>query len=127
MKNTNIVYKEKALHIKKDNQTEVDYYLFSEYEIHYNKIPPHSKQEWHYHQKIEETILVVKGQMKCLWYEDQQVHTVTLNEKDLIQVKNSIHTFSNNSDDNCEFVVFRFVPDGIDKSEIIKNDKVLIE
>jgi len=38
MKNTNIVYKEKALHIKKDNQTEVDYYLFSEYEIHYNKI-----------------------------------------------------------------------------------------
>jgi len=65
--------------------------------------------------------------MKCSWYEDQQVHTVTLNEKDLIQVKNSIHTFSNNSDDNCEFVVFRFVPDGIDKSEIIKNDKVLIE
>lgn len=127
MKNANIVYKEKALHIKKDNQTEVDYYLFSEYEIHYNKIPPHSKQEWHYHQKIEETILVVKGQMKCSWYEDQQVHTVTLNEKDLIQVKNSIHTFSNNSDDDCEFVVFRFVPDGIDKSEIIKNDKVLIE
>lgn len=32
-----------AIHIDKDNGTSVDYYLFDEYEIHFNLIAPHTK------------------------------------------------------------------------------------
>lgn len=43
---------------------------------------------------------------------------------EIVRVGNSIHTFSNETDREVEFVVFRFVPDHVDKKEIIKNDKV---
>ena len=32
----------------------------------------------------------------------------------------------NETDEEVEFIVFRFVPDRVDKREIIKNDKVLV-
>ena len=44
-----------------------------------------------------------------------------------MRVQNSIHTFQNDTEENAEFVVFRFVPDGVDKREQIKKDKKLAE
>lgn len=46
---------------------------------------------------------------------------------EIVRVGESVHTFENETDEAVEFVVFRFVPDGRDKRELIKNDKVVIE
>lgn len=67
MRNLEIYNINDTFHVIKENKTEVHYYLFDEYEIHLNKIPSHTTQEWHYHNQIEEVILVTKGKLKCLW------------------------------------------------------------
>ena len=88
-----------SIYVEKDNRTKVNYYIFDEYEIHLNTLPPHAIQEWHRHQKIEEVIFVISGKLKILWKEEDQ---------------------------NVRFLVYRMVPDGIDKKNIIKNDKELM-
>lgn len=38
-----------------------------------------------------------------------------------------MHTFENTTDNVVEFTVIRFVPNGEDKKNIIKNDKMIVE
>lgn len=126
MNNLEILTLANAIHIEKENQTVVDYYLFDEFEIHINTIPPHSIQEWHYHSNIEETLVILDGELTTWWKEDEVRKTI-VKKDEVIRVKQSIHTFSNESNEPVKFIVFRFVPDGINKREIIKNDKTIIE
>lgn len=84
-------------------------------------------QEWHFHSKIEEVILVTQGELVLSYLENGVPKRQPVTEDTIIRVKNSIHTFSNETDFPCYFTVFRFVPDGIDKRELIKQDKVLFE
>lgn len=116
-----------GIHVIKENKTAVDYFLFDEYEVHFNTIPAHALQEWHFHQLIEEVILVVEGELTCLWLENQQKCCQVIHEKECVRVKQSIHTFANKSDKDCKFVVLRLVLDGKSKKEIIKNDKTVIK
>ena len=116
-----------AIHVDKENGTAVDYFIFPEFEIHRNCISPHSVQEWHFHSKIEEVILVTQGELVLSYLENGVPKRQPVTEDTIIRVKNSIHTFSNETDFPCYFTVFRFVPDGIDKRELIKQDKVLFE
>jgi len=116
-----------AIYVDKGNGTEVYYYIFDEYEIHYNKIKPHTIQQWHYHLQIEETIVVTQGQLLCKWLENEQEHQRYVKENELVRVKQSIHTFENDTNNDVEFIVFRFVPDGKNKHEFIMNDKTVID
>ena len=45
----------------------------------------------------------------------------------LVRVKGSVHNFENRTDDTVSFTVFRMVPDGEDKSSIIKHDRTVVE
>ncbi len=117
-----------AISVIKENKTSVNYYIFSEFEVHTNTIPPGSVQEWHYHSVIEETILVTGGQMTFSWRDEAgAVREQLLCKGDLVRVGTSLHTFSNRSSQDTDFVVFRFVPDGRDKSRQIKHDKTVVE
>lgn len=116
-----------AISVMKENRTKVDYYLFDEYEIHLNTVPPGTVQEWHYHSKIEETILVIHGILTISWLEKNREQTKDIHPNELVCVKNSKHTFSNTGTSDVVFVVFRFVPDGINKRDIIKNDKKIVD
>lgn len=127
MENLKIIRYHDALHVTKPNKTIVDYFLFEEYEIHYNQILPHSIQEWHTHQQVEEVICVVSGQLCCSWVEDGIQKSEIIYPKDLVQVKQSIHTFSNPSDEVCEFLVFRLVLNHQDNRNIFKTDKCAIK
>lgn len=115
-----------AIKVHKDNGTDVSYYIFNEFEIHINKIAPKSIQEWHYHSKIEETLMVIKGKLTCRWLEDSEERSKKIIENEIVRVGNSTHTFENETDEEVQFIVFRFVPEGLDKREIIKNDKVIV-
>ena len=110
---------------RKDDNTEVVYQIFPEFEIHYNKLPPKSRQLWHHHQKIKEIICITSGSMTAFWKENNKEISKIVNVSDTINVENSPHTFENKFDQECRFIVFRFVPQGKDQREIIKNDKYL--
>jgi mannose-6-phosphate isomerase-like protein (cupin superfamily) len=92
-----------------------------------NKISPKSIQEWHYHSKIEETLMIIKGELTCRWLEYDEEKSKKINANEIVRVGNSTHTFENETDEEVEFIVFRFVPNGLDKRKIIKNDKVLVK
>ena len=117
---------EDAITVKKPNGTDVSYYIFEESEIHLNKIKPGSVQEWHYHTLIDECLLITKGILTCRWLEDGVERTRAVREREIVRVGNSVHTFANETDEDVEFVVFRYVPEGKDKRETIKGDKVVI-
>ena len=116
-----------SIFVEKDNHTKVNYFLFDEYEIHLNTIPPHSIQEWHKHRLIEETLFVVSGELTVLWKEQDHTECRTVSDNSIIRVKNSIHTLENRSDHEVRFLVYRMVPDGVSKRQMIKNDKQLIK
>lgn len=124
MSEPEIIRQADAISVIKENKTSVNYYIFNEYEIHTNTIPPDSVQEWHYHSVIEETILVTRGQMTFCWKDGAgSVRERQLQKGDLVRVGTSLHTFLNRSGQDADFVVFRFVPDGQDKRQQIKTDK----
>ncbi|ERK31079.1 cupin domain-containing protein [Clostridium intestinale] len=116
-----------GISVTKENKTDVDYFIFDEFEIHLNKIPPNSKQEWHKHKIIEEVLVVTKGELIVKWKEDESTIERTVLKDNIVRVKKSIHTIENHNDEWAEFTVFRMVPSGEDKREIIKKDKVIID
>lgn len=126
MENIKFVGKNDAITIHKDNGTDVRYYIFNEFEIHMNRISPKSIQEWHYHSKIEETLMIIKGELTCRWLECGEEMSKKISVNEIVRVGNSTHTFENETDEEVEFIVFRFVPEGMDNREIIKNDKVVV-
>lgn len=117
---------EDAIFCEKENKTKVHYFLFDEYEVHYNVLPPKSIQEWHKHTKIEETIFVLSGEFLMKWKQKDEIKTRTVSKNMLIRVKNSVHTLENPYNKEAVFIVFRMVADGKNKREIIKNDKEII-
>lgn len=126
-KNLKIYTSDDAISVMKPNGTYVDYFLFPEYEIHYNQLSPRMIQEWHYHLQIEEVLIIISGKMICKWLDENgQVNTSIVSKNDVIQVGNSIHTFENITDEIAEFLVFRLVLDGKNKRALIKNDKTIV-
>jgi mannose-6-phosphate isomerase-like protein (cupin superfamily) len=120
-----IISKNQAIHVDKPEGSSVDYYIFPEYEIHYNEIKPGTVQQWHHHTQISETLFLIEGEIEAHWQnEDGEKHMQICKSNDVIEVENTPHTFINSSSSIVKFIVFRFVPDGKDKRELIKNDKV---
>lgn len=124
----NIFTLQDSISVDKSNGTPTSYYLFSEYEIHYNKIGSHTVQEWHYHQYIEEVLVITSGEVTCRWYDEHgQLMSAAAHKNDVIQVGNSIHTIENTTDTAAEFLVFCLIPDGTNKQLQIKSDKVVVD
>ncbi len=123
-----LISQNQAIHVDKTNGTEVDYYLLEDVEIYYNKIKPHTLQEWHRHHHISENIFILKGKLvyRCL---DEISHEqfLILKQGDLLSIENDIHTFENQTDEVVEFIVFRYLPSYKNQRELIKNDKEIIE
>ncbi|WP_243129528.1 cupin domain-containing protein [Clostridium sp. HBUAS56017] len=115
-----------SIFAKKANGTEVNYFIFDEYEIHLNNMPPNSIQEWHKHLTIEESLLVTKGEVSVKWRDDKREYSKKVTKDMIVRVKDSIHTIENITNEWAKFVVFRMVPSGESKRDIIKNDKINI-
>lgn len=117
-----------AIHVDKAEGTAVDYFLFPEYEVHYNVVKPGVTQLWHHHTQIAEVLFIIEGELEAHWLDELgQKVMAKVGQGDLIEVQKTPHTFINSSETTVKFVVFRFVPDGKNKSELIKKDKVLDE
>lgn len=120
-----IYHKRHALNVSKPEGLNVAYYLFNEYEIHYNEQLPNSTQVWHHHEKIWETLFIIEGELLVKWREDKEEKSETLIAGDLVETEKTPHTFMNNSDEIVKFIVIKQILNGENKKEDLKTDKVL--
>ncbi len=120
-----IIKKEESLYVSKPEGTNVNYYLREEYEFHYNEQVSGSKQKWHHHDKLLETIFIIEGELTVEWKENEDIQKQIVRAGDFIEVENTSHTFTNHTDKSVKFIVIKQVLQGIDKREILKNDKIL--
>lgn len=120
-----IIHPKDTLQVSKPEGTHVTYFLFPEYEIHYNEQIPHSTQTWHHHEKIWETLYIIEGELSVKWKEGNKNKKEIVRSGDLIESERSSHTFKNKSDKTVKFLVIKQVLNGQDKKELLKTDKVL--
>jgi uncharacterized cupin superfamily protein len=120
-----IIKKNEVLNVKKPNGPEVWYYLFPEYEVHYNEQPPQTTQTWHMHEKILETLFIIDGELIAKWKEGETIKQEILRSGDLVETEHSDHTFENRTDSIVRFLVIKQVLSGDNRSEILKNDKII--
>ena len=120
-----IYHKKDVLNVAKPEGTNVAYYLFYEYEVHYNEQIPNSSQTWHHHEKTWETLYVIEGELLTKWREDSVEKSEIVKSGDLIETERTPHTFINNSDRVVKFLVIKQVLSGHNKKDILKNDKVI--
>jgi uncharacterized cupin superfamily protein len=117
--------KSEAINKTREDGTDISYYIFKEYEVHYGELAPGITQPWHHHTKINETVFVVEGNIKLHYLDNGEKKEKKIDPGDVVQVEDTPHTFSNPYQKVCKMVAFRFVPKGEDQHETIKNDKVL--
>ena len=120
-----IYHKKDALSAAKPEGTNVNYFLFSEYEIHYNEQAPGTIQTWHHHEKIWETLFIIEGELIAKWKEKGEEKTEILHAGDVVETERTPHTFSNEGKKMVKFLVFKHVPSGKDYRELLKTDKVI--
>ncbi len=106
------IKRELGIHKVKEGLGNISYYLFNEYEVHYNEQLPQTTQEWHAHKKTWETLFIIKGNLIVKWKEGHEQKEQTVSQGDLIEVGNSMHTFVNESCDVAKFIVFKQVLSG---------------
>lgn len=112
-----------SIFAKKEDGTNVNYYIFPEFEIHLNAIPKNTTQGWHTHQSIEEILVITDGKIRVETIVDDKKSHRDCQKGDVIRMNKSLHRILNLQNIEATFAVFRFVPQGIDNREIIKNDK----
>jgi uncharacterized cupin superfamily protein len=120
-----IYHKKDALKAIKPEGINTTYYLFNEYEIHYDEQLPHSTQAWHHHEKIWETIYIIEGELLAKWKENDREKSEKLIAGDLIETEKTPHTFINESSKIVKFLVFKQILRGENKKDILKKDKIL--
>lgn len=120
-----ITSKDQILHSSKPEGVTIDYYLFAEYELHYNEQVPHSTQVWHHHEKIWETIFIIEGELIVKWKEDGEEKKQVCRAGDVIETEHTLHTFMNSSENNVKFLVIKQVLSGENKKDLLKTDKVI--
>lgn len=118
-----IINRRDAIHKEKSDGTRVDYYLQSEYEVHYNEVPSGTTQEWHSHQTVEEVIFMINGSLEVKWLEENKKLKETIRKGDLVRVENSVHTFINTGNDTATFIVIKLILTGNNNSQAFKDDK----
>lgn len=114
-----------AINISKPEGTNVSYYLFDEYEIHYNEQVAGSTQTWHHHEKIWETLYIIEGELTVQWKEGDEIKSAMVIKGDLIETERTPHTFTNHTQALVKFLVFKQVLTGNNHKETFKSDKVV--
>ena len=120
-----IVEANDALHVKKPEGTDVRYYLFKDYEVHYNDQAPHTTQTWHHHNIIWETVYIINGELTAHWLEGDEEKSQVVRSGDLIESERTSHTFSNDTDEIVRFLVIKRIPSDEDFTDVFKTDKLL--
>ena len=119
-----IIQKNEALRRQKA-EGDVHYYLFADYEVIFTEQAPQTKQQWHHHETIWETIFIVDGELRVLWRDEKGDHSRLVHTGDLIETERSSHTFYNESGRVVRLMAIKHIKSETDYRETFKNDKIL--
>lgn len=119
-----ITRKSDVTHIEKPEGTSVDYFLFDDFELHYNEQAPHTTQMWHKHAQIWESLYIIDGELVARWRDEAGEHESVVRAGDYVESERSVHTFENVSDKPVRFVVMKRMPTGKNYRETFKTDKI---
>lgn len=122
-----IITQTDAKYVAKPEGTRVTYFLFDEYEVHYNEQIAGSTQLWHHHEKIWETIYMIEGELTAQWRENGEEKKQIIRAGDLVEVEYTPHTFTNHTANKIKFLVIKQVLKGLNNRDVMKTDKVLDE
>ena len=112
-------------YVEKPEGINVRYYLFGDYEVHYNEQAPHSTETWHHHEKIWESLYIIDGELTARWRDGGEERFETVSAGDFIETERTPHTFSNDSNEMVRFLVIKHMPSSEDFREVLKTDKIL--
>jgi len=121
-----ILRRAEALQRTRPDGTSILYYLFDEYELHYNQLPPGTIQLWHHHNDLEEVLYVIEGDLDVQWTVNGERREDVARAGDIVRVEQSSHTFVNASPTVVTFLVIRLVLDGRDKRGIGEPARVAV-
>jgi len=77
------------------------------------------------HEKIHETLFIIDGELIAKWKVGQVIKEEILKSGDLVETEHFDHTFENRTDSVVRFLVIKQVLSGDNKSNILKNDKII--
>ncbi len=100
------------------------YYDFPEYSLHLNEVLPGQATDWHHHEKIWETVYVIKGQLTVQWKENGKIKSQLLSEGDVVEVEDTPQSFLNHTSNLAIFLDIKQVLSGEDKQNLLRVDKV---
>jgi len=120
-----IYHKHDAVHFLKSEGVDVTYYLFNEYEVHYNEQPAHTTQIMHHHEKIWESLYIIEGELIAKWKEKGIEKSEKVTMGDLIETERTPHTFANETDKTVKFLVIKQLLKNEDFRQILKSDKII--
>lgn len=120
-----IIKKDESIFVKRPDGTNINYFLFDEYELHINQIESGIHQPWHHHEKIWETVYVINGELTVKWLDNDEEKSQIITAGDVIEFGNTSHTLGNESNFPASFIVIKQVLDGENHRELFKNDKIL--
>ena len=118
-----LIRKKDSILRTRTDSTIINSYLFDEYEIHYDELPPHAKQGWHSHDKIEEVLFVLEGPLNILYIDGDVEKKQILETGDLVRFEKTMHTIENTTNQTLKFIVFKLILDGKKKTDIFVCDK----
>lgn len=110
--------------MKRPDGTNVNYFLFDEYELHANELRSGTSQSWHHHEEIWETLYVIDGELTVKWIENNKEKSQILAPGDVIEFGASSHAIANESNSSVSFFVIKQVLHGENHRKLFKKDKV---
>lgn len=119
-----IIRKSEAVHRSKPDKTRVDYYLRKEYEVIFSEYDPGITSQWHRHDKISETIFIIKGEITAQWKEGDKVIEEIVQAGDFIEVGSNMHTLKNHTDKIVTTLTIKQVLSDKDNRGLFKQDKI---
>lgn len=121
-----IIRKSDAIHtIREEDNLDVLYHLFDDYEIHIATQQPGTRQPWHYHEVIAETFVVLDGELTLEWKEDDEIKSEVVTAGDVIESETTSHSMVNNSDAPARLLTVKRMKTDENYRDIFKSDKVL--
>lgn len=103
------------------------YHHFANLDIHPNTMPSGVFQGWHFHEFVEEFFCVTKGEVVMHWLADGHHQRRVLVAGDVAYAERTMHTLSNESGNDAEFIVIKAVLGDEDRSSLLRSDRVSVE
>jgi hypothetical protein len=78
-------------------------------------------------EKVEEVLFTLEDGLTICLYDEEGRKSYSIKPLMLVRFENSYHTLENQTDNPIKFLIFKLLLDGIDKSGVLRVDKILYD